>query len=69
MFVGRKENGDIYGTWTTRPADDTDHPNVTELDDLHPDIIAFEAALRSLFAIRTSPTSPKSSDASQDTQQ
>lgn len=41
MFVGRRTDGTIYGTWTCRQPDDADHPNIEELPDDHPDVVAF----------------------------
>ena len=41
MFVGRRADGSIYGTWTCRQPSDADHHNLEELPDDHPDIIAF----------------------------
>jgi len=41
MFVGRRLDGSIYGTWTCRQPDDDDHPNVEELSDDHPEVVEF----------------------------
>lgn len=41
MFVGRRHDGSIYGTWTCRPQDDADHMNVEELSDDHPEVVQF----------------------------
>ena len=41
MFVGRRPDGSIYGTWTCRQPDDADHSGMEELPDNHPDIVAF----------------------------
>ena len=41
MFVGRRPDGSIYGTWTSRQPDDADHPGMEELLDDHPDVVAF----------------------------
>ena len=41
MFVGRRPDGSIYGTWTCRQPDDADHPGMEELPDDHPDVVAF----------------------------
>jgi len=41
MFVGRRPDGSIYGTWTSRQPDDADHPGMEELPDNHPDVVAF----------------------------
>jgi len=41
MFVGRRPDGSIYGTWTCRQPDDGDHPNVEELPDDHPEVVEF----------------------------
>ena len=41
MFVGRRPDGSVYGTWTCRQPDDADHPNVEELPDDHPEVLAF----------------------------
>ena len=44
MFVGRRADGSIYGTWTCRQPSDADHYNIEELPDNHPDVAAFVAA-------------------------
>lgn len=41
MFVGRREDGSIYGLWTVRQPKDADHPRMEELPDDHPDVVAF----------------------------
>jgi hypothetical protein len=41
MFVGRRPDGSIYGTWTCRPPDDSDHMNVEELSDDHHEVVEF----------------------------
>lgn len=41
MFVGRRPDGSIYGTWACRQPNDADHSNVEELPDDHPDVVAF----------------------------
>jgi hypothetical protein len=45
MFVGRRSDGSIYGTWTCLPPGDIDHPNVEELPDDHPEVLAFRDRL------------------------
>ena len=42
MFVGRRPDGTIYGTWTSRQPQDADHLNVVEEPDNHPDVVAFQ---------------------------
>jgi len=41
MFVGRRPDGTIYGTWTVRQPDDEFHQGQEELPDDHPDVIEF----------------------------
>ncbi|MCI0549321.1 MAG: hypothetical protein L0287_00040 [Anaerolineae bacterium] len=41
MFVGRLADGTIYGTWTSPQPNDIHHPNIEELPDDHPDVLAF----------------------------
>lgn len=41
MFIGRRQDGTIYGSWTCKQPDDADHPCMEELPDDHPDVIAF----------------------------
>lgn len=41
MFIGRKQDGTIYGSWTVRQPDDADHPLQEEVSDDHPDLVAF----------------------------
>ena len=43
MFIGRRQDGTIYGCWTTRQRDDADHPQQEEVPDDHPDLLAFLA--------------------------
>jgi len=41
VFIGRKLDGSIYGSWTSRQADDAFHPLQEEVADDHPDLVAF----------------------------
>ena len=41
MFVGRRLDGSIYGTWTSRQPDDEHHAGMEELPDNHPDVVVF----------------------------
>jgi hypothetical protein len=41
MFIGRREDGSIYGAWTCKQADDDEHSRIEELPDDHPEVIAF----------------------------
>ena len=43
MFIGRKNDGTIYGAWASRQPDDADHPGMEEVPDNHPDVVAFFA--------------------------
>lgn len=43
MFIGRRPDGSIYGTWTVRQADDADHPGQEEVASDHPDVLFFIA--------------------------
>lgn len=43
MFIGRREDGSIYGCWANRQIDDADHPNQEEVPYDHPDLLAFLA--------------------------
>lgn len=43
MFIGRRFDNSIYGCWTSRQPDDTDHPGQEEVADDHPDLVAFLA--------------------------
>lgn len=43
MFIGRRQDGSIYGAWSTRQPDDADHSGMEEVADDHPDVIAFLA--------------------------
>lgn len=44
MFIGRKPDGSIYGTWSCPQPKDADHLGIEEVDDDHPDLVAFLAA-------------------------
>lgn len=41
MFTGRLKDGTIYGVWSVAQPDDADHPNITEVKDDDPDVLAF----------------------------
>lgn len=41
MYIGRRPDGSIYGTWTQRQPEDADHPGMEEVPDDHPEVIAF----------------------------
>ena len=41
MFIGRRLDGSVYGMWTSPQPDDADHPNIEEVQDDHPDVVAF----------------------------
>ena len=41
MFVGRRPDGSVYGTWTCKQPHDEDHQRIEEVPDDHPDVIAF----------------------------
>lgn len=41
MFIGRRADGSIYGTWTVGQPQDADHPNIEEVPDDHPEVVAF----------------------------
>ncbi len=43
MFIGRRQDGSIYGAWRERQPEDADHPNMEEVSDDHPDLVAFLA--------------------------
>jgi hypothetical protein len=43
MFIGKREDGTIYGCWTSRQPDDADHPRQEEVPEDHPDLLAFLA--------------------------
>ena len=42
IFVGRKQNGQIYGAWTSRPTEDVDHRGIEEMLADDPEVIAFQ---------------------------
>lgn len=41
MFIGRRPDGSIYGTWSSPQPKDEFHPGVEEVHDDHPDLVAF----------------------------
>ena len=43
MFIGRRKDGSIYGSWTERQPDDADHPGQEEVADDDKELIAFLA--------------------------
>lgn len=43
MWIGRRLDGSIYGAWTTKQTQDADHPGIEEVEDAHPDLVAFRA--------------------------
>lgn len=42
MFIGRRQDGSIYGTWTCPQPHDAHHPNIEDVPDNHPDVVAFQ---------------------------
>lgn len=43
MFIGRRQDGTIYGCWTSPQPNDADHSGIEEVKDDHPDLVAFLA--------------------------
>jgi hypothetical protein len=43
MFIGRRQDGTVYGCWSVRQVNDADHPRQEEVADDHPDLVAFRA--------------------------
>lgn len=43
MIVGRRADRSIYGAWATKQPNDADHPNIEELPDNDPEVVAFLA--------------------------
>lgn len=41
MYIGRRPDGSIYGAWTSKQPEDTNHPNMEVVPDDHPDLVAF----------------------------
>lgn len=41
MFIGRRPDGSIYGTWTVRQPDDEFHPGQEEVPDDSPEVLDF----------------------------
>ena len=41
MFVGRRPDGTIYGTWTSRQPEDSAHQGIEEVDDDSKEIAEF----------------------------
>ena len=41
MFIGRREDGTIYGMWSVRQPDDEHHRRQEEVADDHPELVAF----------------------------
>ncbi len=41
MFIGRRPDGTIYGSWTSKQPLDADHPGIEEVSDTHPDYLAY----------------------------
>jgi hypothetical protein len=46
MYIGRRPDGTIYGSWTCRQANDDDHLGIEEVVDDHPDLLAFTMSMR-----------------------
>lgn len=40
-FIGRRPDRSIYGAWTSPQPNDVDHPGLEEVEDTHPDYVAF----------------------------
>lgn len=43
MWIGRRQDGSIYGNWPNKQPNDADHPGMEEVADNHPDLVAFLA--------------------------
>ena len=41
MFIGRKPDNSIYGTWSVPQPRDADHPGLEEVLDTDPELVAF----------------------------
>jgi hypothetical protein len=41
MFIGRRPDNSIYGSWASTQPNDKDHPGIEEVADDHPDLLAF----------------------------
>jgi len=41
MYIGRREDGTIYGAWATKQPDDEFHTGIEEVYNDHPDYVAF----------------------------
>lgn len=41
MFIGRRSDGSIYGSWACPQPMDADHPNIEEVKDDEPELVAF----------------------------
>jgi len=41
MFIGRRPDGTIYGSWTVRQKDDEFHPGLEEVEDNDPELLEF----------------------------
>jgi len=41
MYIGRRQDGTIYGAWTSKQQQDKDHKGMEEVVDDHPDLIEF----------------------------
>ncbi len=46
MWIGRNLDGSVYGLWTTKQPRDADHPRLEEVDETHPDVMAFRSRPR-----------------------
>ena len=54
MYIGRRTDGTIYGTWTCKQPDDEFHQGMEELPDDHLDVIKF---------LKSKPITKKNGDA------
>lgn len=41
MFIGRRQDGKIYGAWSSKQPNDVDHPGVEEVADNNLELLAF----------------------------
>lgn len=41
MFIGRRDDGSIYGCWTVPQPADANHLRLEEVPENHPDLIEF----------------------------
>ena len=51
MFIGRREDGTIYGAFSQSQKNDEYHPRIEEVPEDHPDLVAFRTRDKNIVPV------------------